>query len=151
MDRNNSDINFIECFFISFLPLQRVMAGSFSPILDNPAREKIGCFKKNQRVLFCADRLSQKLKEIKIKSRGPLVLRVPSRYLFEGEPFRMDQVSYQTEADMTKQKGPKRAKLEFTMKRIENKKTRHLKGAVLEEALAKIAAGKKKKADPVKA
>ena len=63
----------------------------------------------------------------------------------------MDPIIYPTEADMTKQKGPKRAKLEFTVKRIENKKTRHLKGAVLEEALAKIAAAKKKTSDPVKA
>lgn len=78
-------------------------------------------------------------------------MRALTRYLFKGEPFRIEPTKTQTEADMTKQKGPKRAKLEFTMKRIENKKTRHLKGAVLEEALAKIAAAKKKKSDPVKA
>jgi len=30
---------------------------------------------------------------------------------------------------MTKKKGPKKAKLEFTVKRIERKKTRHLKAA----------------------
>ena len=44
---------------------------------------------------------------------------------------------------MTKQKGPKKAKLEFTVKRMERKKTRHLKGAALAEAQAKIAATKK--------
>ena len=44
---------------------------------------------------------------------------------------------------MTKQKGPKKAKLEFTVKRIERKKTRHLKGAALAEAQAKIAASKR--------
>jgi len=31
---------------------------------------------------------------------------------------------------MTKKKGPKKAKTEFTVKRIERKKTRHLKAAV---------------------
>lgn len=51
---------------------------------------------------------------------------------------------------MTKQKGPKRSKLEFMVKRIENKQTRHLKGEVLAAALAKIAAGKKKIAEPAK-
>ena len=44
---------------------------------------------------------------------------------------------------MTKRKGPKKAKLEFTIKRIERKQTRHLKGAALAEAEAKIAAAKK--------
>ena len=44
---------------------------------------------------------------------------------------------------MTKQKGPKKAKLQFTVNRIERKKTRHLKGTALAEALAKIAASKK--------
>ena len=52
---------------------------------------------------------------------------------------------------MAKLKGPKRAKLEFTVARIERKKTRHLKGAVLTEALAKIAATKKKPTEAVKA
>ena len=51
---------------------------------------------------------------------------------------------------MAKQKGPKRSKLEFMAKRIENKQTRHLKGEVLEQALAKIAAAKKKPAEPAK-
>ena len=44
---------------------------------------------------------------------------------------------------MTKTKGPKRAKLEFTTKRIERKKTRHLTGSALAEAMAKIAGGEK--------
>jgi hypothetical protein len=37
---------------------------------------------------------------------------------------------------MTKKKGPKKAKTEFTVKRIERKKTRHLK-AVVPEATSK--------------
>ena len=43
---------------------------------------------------------------------------------------------------MTKQKGPKKAKMEFTVKRIERKKTRHLTGPALAEAQARIAAAK---------
>jgi hypothetical protein len=50
--------------------------------------------------------------------------------------------------DMTKRKGPKKAKLEFTVKRIERKQTRHLKGAALAEAQAKIEAGKKPSGSP---
>ena len=45
---------------------------------------------------------------------------------------------------MTKQKGPKRAKTEFTVNRIERKQTRHLTGTALADAIAKIAATKKK-------
>ena len=52
--------------------------------------------------------------------------------------------------NMTKQKGPKRAKLAFTVSRIEKKKTRHLKGAVLAEALAKIEATKRKPKETAK-
>ena len=44
---------------------------------------------------------------------------------------------------MTKQKGPKKPKFEFTVKRMERKKTRHLTGAALAEAQTKIAASKK--------
>jgi hypothetical protein len=53
--------------------------------------------------------------------------------------------------EMTKQKGPKKAKTLFSVARIERKQTRHLKGAALEEMLAKIAATKKKAAAPAKA
>jgi len=49
---------------------------------------------------------------------------------------------------MTKQKGNKRAKTEFTVKRIERKKTRHLTGSALTEMIAKIEAARRK---PVKA
>ncbi|GEM_PF-1511573 len=52
---------------------------------------------------------------------------------------------------MTKQKGPKRAKLAFTVSRIERKKTRHLKGAALEAMQAKIAAAKPKVQAPAAA
>jgi hypothetical protein len=45
--------------------------------------------------------------------------------------------------EMTKKKGPKKAKTTFSVLRIERKKTRHLTGAALAEAQAKIAAGKK--------
>jgi len=51
---------------------------------------------------------------------------------------------------MTKQKGPKKAKTEFSVKRIERKQTRHLSGAALAEAVAKIAATKRKQAEPAK-
>ncbi len=44
---------------------------------------------------------------------------------------------------MTKLKGPKKPKTEFTVKRIERKKTRHLTGSALVEAMAKIAASKR--------
>jgi hypothetical protein len=44
---------------------------------------------------------------------------------------------------MTKKKGPKKAKTTFSVLRIERKKTRHLTGAALTDAQAKIAAGKK--------
>jgi hypothetical protein len=47
------------------------------------------------------------------------------------------------EANVTKQKGPKRPKTEFTQKRIERKKTRHLSPAALAEYEAKKAAAKK--------
>jgi len=49
---------------------------------------------------------------------------------------------------MTKQKGPKRAKTAFSVKRIEQKKTRHLTGSALVEAIAKIEAAKRKPALP---
>ena len=52
---------------------------------------------------------------------------------------------------MTKQKGPKKAKTEFTVKRIQRKKTRHLKGSALVEAMAKMAAVVKKAPEPTKA
>ena len=45
---------------------------------------------------------------------------------------------------MTKKKGRKKAKLEFTAQRIERKQTRHLSGSALTEMIAKIAAGKRK-------
>ncbi len=47
---------------------------------------------------------------------------------------------------MTKMKGPKKPKTEFSVKRIERKKTRHLTGSALVEAMAKIAAAKKQPA-----
>ena len=47
---------------------------------------------------------------------------------------------------MTKMKGPKKAKTEFSVKRIERKKTRHLTGSALTEAIAKIVAGRAKTA-----
>jgi hypothetical protein len=40
---------------------------------------------------------------------------------------------------MTKKKGPKKAKTEFTVKRIERKKTRHLKNAPPPEIAVKVA------------
>ncbi len=40
---------------------------------------------------------------------------------------------------MTKKKGPKKAKTEFTVKRIERKKTRHLKNIPAPEAAVKVA------------
>jgi hypothetical protein len=52
---------------------------------------------------------------------------------------------------MTKQKGPKRAKTEFSVMRIERKQTRHLAGPALVEAMAKIAATKRKTLETVKA
>jgi len=52
---------------------------------------------------------------------------------------------------MTKQKGPKRPKTEFSVKRIERKQTRHLTGSALVEAMAKIAAAAKKAPTPVPA
>jgi hypothetical protein len=52
--------------------------------------------------------------------------------------------------EMTKKKGPKKAKTEFTVKRIERKKTRHLKGSALVEAMAKMAAVVKKAPEPTK-
>lgn len=51
---------------------------------------------------------------------------------------------------MTKQKGPKKPKMEFTVKRIERKKTRHLTGSALVEAMAKIAEAKRKPAELAK-
>jgi hypothetical protein len=53
--------------------------------------------------------------------------------------------------EMTKQKGPKRAKTEFSVKRIEHKKTRHLTGSALVEAIAKIEGAKRKPVAAVKA
>ncbi|HUO58403.1 MAG TPA: hypothetical protein VMV05_09550 [bacterium] len=47
---------------------------------------------------------------------------------------------------MTKLKGRKKAKTEFSVKRIERKQTRHLTGSALVEAMAKIAATKHKPA-----
>lgn len=52
---------------------------------------------------------------------------------------------------MTKQKGRKKPKTEFTVKRIERKKTRHLTGSALVEMIAKIAAAKRKLIVPAKA
>lgn len=52
---------------------------------------------------------------------------------------------------MTKQKGPKKPKTEYSVKRIERKKTRHLTGSALVEAIAKIVAAKRKSAEPAKA
>jgi hypothetical protein len=52
---------------------------------------------------------------------------------------------------MTKQKGPKKPKTEFSVKRIQRKQTRHLEGAILAEALAKIASSVKKLVEPAKA
>ena len=49
---------------------------------------------------------------------------------------------------MTKKKGPKKAKTQFTVQRIERKKTRHLTGSALAEAMAKIDAGRAKVATP---
>jgi hypothetical protein len=51
---------------------------------------------------------------------------------------------------MTKQKGPKKPKTEFSVKRIERKQTRHLTGAALAEATAKLASAKKKAPEQVK-
>ena len=47
---------------------------------------------------------------------------------------------------MAKTKGHKKPKTEFSVKRIERKKTRHLTGSALVEAMAKIAASKRKPA-----
>jgi hypothetical protein len=47
---------------------------------------------------------------------------------------------------MAKSKGPKKPKTEFSVKRIERKQTRHLTGSALVEAMAKIAAAKRKPA-----
>ncbi len=47
---------------------------------------------------------------------------------------------------MTKMKGHKKAKTEFSVKRIERKKTRHLTGSALTEAIAKIVAARAKTA-----
>ena len=52
--------------------------------------------------------------------------------------------------DMTKQKGRKKPKMEFTVKRIERKKTRHLTGSTLVEAIAKIEETKRKPAEPAR-
>ena len=45
---------------------------------------------------------------------------------------------------MAKQKGSKKPKTEFSVKRIERKKTRHLTGSALVEMVAKIEAAKRK-------
>jgi hypothetical protein len=52
---------------------------------------------------------------------------------------------------MAKLKGPKKPKTEFSVKRIDRKQTRHLKGALLEEANAKTAAKWANVAVPAKA
>ncbi len=51
---------------------------------------------------------------------------------------------------MTKQKGRKKPKTEFSVKRIERKKTRHLTGSALVEAMAKIAQAGRKPAQTAK-
>jgi len=51
---------------------------------------------------------------------------------------------------MTKKKGPKKAKTEFSVKRIERKQTRHLTGSALTEAMAKLAALRPKPSEPAK-
>ena len=51
---------------------------------------------------------------------------------------------------MTKQKGPKKAKTESSVKRIERKQTRHLTGSALVEAVAKFEAAKRKPAAAAK-
>jgi len=52
---------------------------------------------------------------------------------------------------MTKAKGPKKAKMPFTVARFERKKTRHLSPAALSEYNAKKAATVKKAPAPAKA
>jgi hypothetical protein len=52
---------------------------------------------------------------------------------------------------MTKLKGRKKAKMLFTVKRIDRKQIRHLRGAALAEATAKMEAKWGKMAAPAKA
>jgi len=52
---------------------------------------------------------------------------------------------------MTKAKGPKKAKMPFTIARFERKKTRHLSPAALAEYNTKKAATAKKAPEPAKA
>ena len=52
---------------------------------------------------------------------------------------------------MTKKKGPKKAKTEFTVKRIERKKTRHLKNVAPATTTENKAGSEVKSPEPTKA